>query len=144
MDGRVEKALRWFDAQGVDAVMVPGDIAHSGKIPELVHFATVWDRVFPNGRGSGGQPVEKLFVTGNHDLDAWWVKGDAAWRTENVFNHGDNPQKVWPRLFHEDFLPIWKKKVKCRKVADPNAANLRCQHAHLRSDGALAVVNNDV
>ena len=112
MDERVEKALRWFDAQGVDAVMVPGDIAHSGRIKELTRFAEVWYRVFPNGRGSDGRPVEKLFVTGNHDIDAWWNKGDDAWRTANVFNHGDNPAKVWERLFHEPFLPIWKKDVK--------------------------------
>ena len=112
MDGRVEKALRWFDVQGVDAVMVPGDIAHSGKISELERFATVWNRVFPNDRGADGRPVEKLFVTGNHDLDAWWLKGDAPWRKANVFNEGDNQRKVWSRLFHEDFLPIWKKEVK--------------------------------
>ena len=112
MDGIVEKALRWFDAQGVDAVMVPGDIAHSGMIHQLKRFAAAWDKVFPNGRGADGRPVEKLFVTGNHDLEAWWVKGEAAWRTANVFNHGDNPQKIWRELFHEDYQLIWKKVVK--------------------------------
>jgi predicted phosphodiesterase len=107
-----EKALRWFDAQGVDAVMVPGDIAHSGLIPELASFASVWDKVFPGDKGADGRPVAKLFVTGNHDLDAWWVKGKDEWRAANVFNHADNPAKVWERLFHEEWQLIWRKRVK--------------------------------
>lgn len=109
---RLEKALRWFDAQGVDAVMVPGDIAHSGKISELEVFANVWQAVFPDDRGADGRPVVKLFVTGNHDLEAWWVKGDNAWRTAHVFNHGDNPACVWERLFHEPWQLVWKREVK--------------------------------
>ena len=108
----IEKALRWFDAQGVDAVMVPGDIAHSGMIAELESFAAVWNRVFPGDRGADGRHVEKLFVTGNHDLEAWWVKGEPAWREQHVFNHGENARKVWERLFHEEWQLIWKKQVK--------------------------------
>lgn len=109
---RIETALRWFDAQGVDAVMVPGDIAHSGKIPELERFAAIWNCVFPNGKGSDGQSVARLFVTGNHDLDAWWLKGTAEWRAANVFVEGDNRAKVWERLFNEPYELIWKKVVK--------------------------------
>ena len=112
MDGIVEKALRWFDAQGVDAVMVPGDVAHSGMISELKRFAALWYKVFPNDEGSDGRHIEKLFVTGNHDLEAWWIKGDDAWRTQHVFNHKNNPQKLWRELFNEDYQLIWKKIVK--------------------------------
>ena len=108
----LEKALRYFDAQGVDAVMVPGDIAHSGLVSELTSFASVWYKVFPDDKGSDGRSVEKLFVTGNHDLDSWWVKGTDEWRTQHVFSHKDNPQKIWQELFHEDFQLIWKKIVK--------------------------------
>ena len=112
MDRRLERALRWFDAQGVDAVMVPGDIAHSGFIRELERFAKIWDAVFPGGRGANGRPVEKLFVTGNHDLDAWWVKNTPAWRAANLFDCADNRRTVWERLFHEEWRMIWKKVVK--------------------------------
>lgn len=111
-DIELEKTLRWFDAEKVDAVMVPGDIAHSGLISELETFASVWNRVFPGDRGGDGRPVEKLFVTGNHDLDAWWVKGDAAKLERTLFSYGDNRRKVWERLFHEEYLPVWKKTVK--------------------------------
>ena len=52
-----EKAFRWFAAKGVDAVLCPGDIAHSGNIRELEAFADVWHRVFPEngewGTGNG-------------------------------------------------------------------------------------------
>ena len=108
----IEKALRWFDAQGVDAVMVPGDIAHSGLISELTRFANVWYKVFPADRGADGRHVEKLFVTGNHDLDAWWTRGSDEHLRKVKFSHGDNRQTVWKRLFHEEYQEIWKKEVK--------------------------------
>lgn len=111
-EARLEKALRWFDSQGVDAVAVPGDIAHSGKIEELERFAAIWTQVFPGDRRSDGGVVEKLFVTGNHDLAAFWVKGDDEYLSRVLFAHKDNPGKVWKRLFNEEFLPIWKKEVK--------------------------------
>lgn len=109
---RLDKALRWLDEQKVDAVMVPGDIAHSGLIGELRRFAKVWNRHFPEGRARDGRPVERLFVTGNHDLDAWWVKGDDARLSKILFAHGDNPARIWKELFHEEWQPIWKKVVK--------------------------------
>ena len=54
-DADLEKVLRFFDAQGVDAVMIPGDIAHTGLIKEFERFAAIWYRVFPNDRGSDGR-----------------------------------------------------------------------------------------
>ena len=54
---QLEKVLRWFASENVDAVLCPGDIAHSGLIGELEKFAEVWHRVFPGneerGTGSG-------------------------------------------------------------------------------------------
>ena len=57
---RAEKVLRWFAAKNVDAVLCPGDIAHSGHIRELEAFADVWHRVFPgNGKRGTGKQGEK-------------------------------------------------------------------------------------
>jgi len=114
-DADLERTLRYFDSQRVDAVMIPGDIAHTGLIREFERLAAVWYRVFPNDCGSDGRKVEKLFVTGNHCIDGWdgrW-KGwsDAKLRAER-FNYADNPQKTWRRLFHEDWGEIWTKRVK--------------------------------
>lgn len=108
----IERAFRWFDEQKVDAVMVPGDIAHSGLIRELKGFAAIWNKVFKGGKRSDGEPVEKLFVTGNHDLEAFWIKGDDIWRRQNVLNHCGNISKLWRELFNEDYQLIWKKQIK--------------------------------
>ena len=114
-DADLERVLRFFDAQGVDAVMVTGDIAHTGLIKEFERFAAVWDKVFPGDCGADGRKIEKLFASGNHCIDGWdgrW-KG---WSEERLraerFNYADNPQKTWQRLFHEDWHDIFVKHVK--------------------------------
>jgi len=107
--------FRYFDANGVDAVMVPGDIADSGLIREVERFAEIWHGVFPNDRGADGRHVEKLFVTGNHCLDGWhgrWNGWSEAKLRAERFHYADNPQKVWKRLFNEDYRLIWEKQVK--------------------------------
>ena len=53
---RAERVLRWFASKEVDAVLCPGDIAHSGNIRELEAFADAWRRVFSE-RGRKGRPV---------------------------------------------------------------------------------------
>lgn len=108
----LEKALRWLDSQSVDAVIVPGDIAHSGLISEFERFAAIWFKVFPEDHGADGRHVERLFVTGNHDIDAWWDPKDVEGRRKKAFHCGDNAKKVWERLFHEDWQLIWSKEVK--------------------------------
>ena len=65
----LRKALKYFDAQKVDAVLITGDLFTSGRTAELEIVAKTWFEVFPNDRGSDGRHVERLFVTGNHDLD---------------------------------------------------------------------------
>ena len=54
-DADLERVLRHFDAQGVDAVMITGDIAHTGLIKEFEQFAAIWDKVFPGDRGADGR-----------------------------------------------------------------------------------------
>ena len=110
----LESVFRYFDANYVDAVMVPGDIADSGLISEMERFAEIWYGVFPKDRGCDGRRVEKLFVTGNHCLDGWHGRWDgwseARLRSER-FHYADNAKKVWERLFHEEYKLIWEKQV---------------------------------
>lgn len=61
------KALRWFDAKKVDAVVIPGDLTDQTMNMQLEHFKRCWDEVFAGNRRSDGAPVEPVFVTGNHD-----------------------------------------------------------------------------
>ena len=111
----LEKVLRFFDAQGVDAVMITGDIAHTGLIKEFERFAAIWNRVFSDDRGADGRKVEKLIVTGNHCIDGWAGRWK-GWSEERLraerFNYADNPEKTWQRLFHEDWHDIFVKTVK--------------------------------
>ena len=68
---QLEIVLRWFYTKNVDAVLCPGDIAHSGLIDELEKFAAVWHKVFSGGCAADGRNVELMISMGNHDVDAW-------------------------------------------------------------------------
>ena len=67
----LEKALRWFDANKVDAVVFSGDMAHLGRMEELTKLVEVWDKVFPGMKRSDGEKVERMAVTGNHEIGQW-------------------------------------------------------------------------
>ena len=100
-------ALKWLDAQGVDAVVIPGDIADLARIEELQGFADVWNEVFPNGKGADGRPVEKLFIYGNHESypqEAEKRGSKAIWT--------EGRDKVWERVFGEPFADLRVKTVK--------------------------------
>ena len=108
---RAEKALRWLASKDVDAVLCPGDIAHSGLIRELEAFAEVWHRVFPGN----GKKVELMISTGNHDVDAWsgrWKNFTEERMLADRFNYKDNPAKTWRRLFGQKWELIWRREVK--------------------------------
>ncbi|MCR5750942.1 MAG: metallophosphoesterase [Kiritimatiellae bacterium] len=112
---RLEEVLRFFRQKDVDAVAFLGDITQTGRIVELEAFADVWSRVFPGGRGKGGSKVELLIVTGDHDA----AKSQSKWKNmpkekaeAEFFAYGDNPKKIWKRLFNQEWEPVWKRDVK--------------------------------
>ena len=111
----LERALRWFASKNVDAVLCPGDIAHSGLISELEQFAAAWHRVFPGGKRADGQKVELMIATGNHDVDAWggrWRNFTDEQMDAQRFCWKDNAQKTWRRLFGQDWALVWRREVK--------------------------------
>lgn len=113
--GQVEKAFRWFTSRNVDAVLCPGDIAHSGLISEMEKFAAIWYKVFPDGRAADGRRVELMISTGNHDVDAWggrWRNFTEGQMLAQRFCYGDNPEKTWRRLFGQKWEVIWRREVK--------------------------------
>ena len=114
-EATLEKALRWFAAENVDAVLCPGDIAHSGLIDELEKFAAVWYRVFPDGKAADGHKVELMIATGNHDVDAWggrWKNFSEEELRAHCLNYKDNPERTWQRLFGQKWEVIWRREVK--------------------------------
>ena len=112
-------ALEWFRDQKVDAVMVAGDLADTGLVPELQAVADAWWKVFPDSRLPDGRHVERIFITGNHDWDAWTYDGgvfvkklypDEAERNRNLLFK--DLKGNWERIMQEPYVPIYRKEVK--------------------------------
>lgn len=110
-------ALEWFREQNVDAVVIAGDMADRGLDDNLMPVAEAWYSVFPNDRYPDGRPIEKVFVTGNHDWEGYKY-GDAARKL-----HPDKAELdrhvlkfdmpgFWEKAFHEPYAPIYQKKIK--------------------------------
>jgi len=108
------KALEWFREQGVDAVVIAGDMAHHGVAGELKAVADAWYGVFPGDKAPDGRRVERAFVFGNHD---WGGKS----RGKKVYSTGKDlkanvisvdPKRWWGEIFHEDWSPFFVKEVK--------------------------------
>ena len=112
-----EKTLRWLDGQGVDAVLVCGDLADRSLCEEWQSVADAWFRVFPNDRGADGRKVERIFITGNHDwaghlygTNVKRIFPDEAERAKHVMRN-DIPG-WWKKVFHEDYRTVFRKDVK--------------------------------
>lgn len=118
--GPLTAAFKYFDKAGVDGVIMCGDLAFTGKISEMKLTADVWNSVFgkENRRSDGGK-VEKLFVTGNHDVDGYFYHrpefpklkcplDQASLEDAFVFHRAE----VWKELFGEDYKPVSVKEVR--------------------------------
>ena len=108
------RAFAWFRDQGADAVVIAGDMAHSGLAGELKGVADAWFKVFPDDKAPDGCSVTRMFVFGNHD----W---SSPWRSKDVFPDEDerrsqllfaDPKKWWGECFHEDWTLFVRKEVK--------------------------------
>ena len=112
----LEHAFRWFDAQGVDGVMIAGDMADAGLVSQLQCVADAWYKVFPNDEGADGRHVEKLFVYGNHDWEGCFYGYDIYGKksgdltSDHIRRFG--MKKAWERIFNEEYTPIYRKTVK--------------------------------
>ena len=102
-----EKAFRDFREQGVDAVAVLGDFTDSGTIEQWEEFAQIWYDVFPDDMGADGRKVEKLFITGNHDV-ACWKSPD---KQDPATHAAPKIAEHWRRLFREEYAPAWRKEI---------------------------------
>lgn len=109
--------LEWFRSQGVDAVMVVGDMADNGMVEQMQAVANAWYAVFPEDKMPDGRPVEKLFVMGNHDYHGYLYGGHA----EKLYADENERRKHilradmagwWRRIFNEDYSRFYRKVVK--------------------------------
>lgn len=138
--------LEWFREQGVDAVLIAGDMADKGMGEQLAAVAEAWYAVFPGDRYPDGRPVEKVFVTGNHDWDGFNYGGfavkaypDADERNRHILRK--DMAGWWKKLFHEDYSPIYVKTVKGYPFIgchwDTSAPNGKRVYAFSRLSGFL-------
>ncbi len=109
------RTLEWFRDQGVDAVVIAGDMADYGTVGELELVAKAWYKVFPGDRAPDGRKVERLFVYGNHDMGGvGYARGlkkklsDAELEKMTIYA---DPKGAWEKSFHESLDPIWVKEV---------------------------------
>ena len=106
------KALEWYRAQGVDAVLVAGDMADHGLVSQLQLVADAWFKVFPGNKTPDGRPVTQLLQYGNHDVANWKEKDypDPAERARKLIKV--DPKGCWERAFNEQYTPCFSKTVK--------------------------------
>ena len=108
--GTFRAALEYFRDKRVDAVVIAGDMADTGKIAELIRVGQTWQEVFPDCKGLDGARVEPVFVYGNHDRLAWkWpLRGAAAKDAAKVAAAkkdaiGPIQAEAWKRAFGWDW-----------------------------------------
>ncbi len=112
----LERTLKYFRDCKVDAVMICGDISDYGLLSGLKYVAETWSKVFPRDRGADGRPVQKLFITGNHDYEGWWY-GDMTAEMHALGYSEDEAliklgmKKCWEETFQEAFAPIRRRMV---------------------------------
>ena len=112
-------ALRLFREADVDAVVHCGDMAHCGQLEEMQFHADAWQKVFPGDKGKSGRKVERLFVSGNHDLEASeygigsLVKRlypDEEERSRHLLS--SDIAGNWERIWGEPYERAWHRTVK--------------------------------
>ena len=110
-------ALKYFRQQNVDAVMHLGDLANNGQVEAMRFHADAWSKVFPNDFGIDGRKVERLFVTGNHDVEGFkYTKfmeqliGDPEERKNHLL--ATDMAANWERIWGESYEEAWHKTVK--------------------------------
>ena len=116
-DTFLRAALEHFRAVNVDAVVHCGDMANYGEVEAMQMHADIWNAVFPGGKAADGHEVEKLFVTGNHDVLGSgmneWVRNlysdpDVRRREVLAEDMAGNWERIWGEPYHE----TWHKEVK--------------------------------
>lgn len=109
-------ALRYFRSRNVDAVMHLGDMANNGQVEAMQFHADAWRKVFPRDIGMDGRKVERLFVTGNHDVEGFTYTNfferlvkDPAERPRHLLV--TDMAAHWERIWGEPYEETWHKTV---------------------------------
>lgn len=140
--------LEYFRSRKVDGVIIAGDMADQGLLPQLQVVANAWFQVFPDNKGLDGKETVKLFIYGNHDMEAYTWGGtisSVGAETAQAQGIGRQAAAAWKQCFKEDYQPIWMKTVKgyhfigahwANQNSIPGLADFFAKHnAELTADG---------
>ena len=139
------RTLEWFRDQGVDAVLVAGDMADNGVVSQLEAVAQTWRTVFPDDRAPDGRHVERVFVYGNHDMGGLpyarrWLPdhgvADEAEMTKRIIY--PDPKGVWERVFAEPYEPVFLKSVKGYSFVGAHWLAMGCRGKDEAFNGEIA------
>ena len=145
------KALEYFRDRHVDAVLVAGDLANSGLLPELELVADAWKKVLPGNKLPDGSPVVNLMYYGDHDVEkrfynekrfaSMYMKRDGKLPPSLAFDGND--KKYWEELFGEEWSQVMVREVKGYKfiLANFDQAN---PDATVGLDGYMAKYGADL
>lgn len=107
--------LEYFRSLKVDGVIIAGDMADQGLLPQLQVVANAWFQVFPDNKGLDGKETVQLFIYGNHDMEGYTWGGtisSVGAETAQAQGIGRQAATAWKRCFKEDYQPIWMKTIK--------------------------------
>ena len=107
--------LEYFRSLKVDGVIIAGDMADQGLLPQLQVVANAWFQVFPNNKGLDGKETVQLFIYGNHDMEGYTWGGtisSVGAETAQAQGIGRQAAAAWKQCFKEDYQPIWMKTIK--------------------------------
>ena len=107
--------LEYFRSLKVDGVIIAGDMADQGLLPQLQVVANAWFQVFPDNKGLNGKETVQLFIYGNHDVEAYTWGGtisSVGAETAQAQGIGRQAAAAWKQCFKEDYQPIWMKTIK--------------------------------
>jgi len=95
-------------------VLIAGDLVCWNRHREFKLMADTWYKVFPDDMRSDGVKIERLFITGNHDLDAF-AAASAGYKTRSEAKEDGfffHREEYWREFFHEDYRLVSAKAVK--------------------------------
>lgn len=125
--GTFVKALEYFRDNGVDAVMIAGDMIEMGLECQIKIVSDCWYSVFPMDKGLNGKHVEKLFIYGNHEINGHKFKTVRNHYTEDEIaaqSIAPRREEIWEKYFHEKYKAIYIKDVKGYKFIGAHFQNV--------------------
>ena len=104
-----ENTLRFYRDNGVDAVIIAGDLTNGGWMSEMHVVVEAWKHAF-----EGGPEPVRVIVTGNHERD-FFLKAKADGKLDAAACAGalyNDIRANWRQLFGEEWTPFFIRRVK--------------------------------